>query len=222
MTIAGILLLALADSVNPSAIVVTLYLLSTAGTRAAGQVLTYVAAIFATYLLLGVVMLLGLETVLPSVSGLLSGRAGFVLQGAIGLALVIYAWRTPAGPAAAPAVTRPSAGTFAALAMLGVTVTVMELPTAIPYLAAIALITDAALPLASWLPLLVVYNLIFVMPPLVLLAGHLLLQDRLAASYAALRQRVESGARETAQWIAGLVGGALLVTAIIELVARLR
>lgn len=48
MTIAGVLLLALVDSINPSAIVVTLLLLSTAGSRAHVQVPVYVGTIFAT------------------------------------------------------------------------------------------------------------------------------------------------------------------------------
>ena len=121
-----------------------------------------------------------------------------------------------------PAVARPSASTYTALVMLGVSVTAMELPTAMPYFAAIALISQAALPMRAWLPLLGIYNVIFVLPPIALLVGHLVLQDRLAESYAALRQRLESGARDTMLWVAGLVGGALFVTGVIELLARLR
>jgi hypothetical protein len=47
----GLLALALVDSINPSAIVVTLYLLSRE--RASAQVVVYVAANFLTYLTLG-------------------------------------------------------------------------------------------------------------------------------------------------------------------------
>ena len=53
--------------------------------------------------------------------------------------------------------------------MLGVSVTAMELPTAIPYFAAIALISEAGLPIRAWAPLLGVYNVIFVLPPIALL-----------------------------------------------------
>jgi hypothetical protein len=48
------------------------------------------------------------------------------------------------------------------------------------------------------------------------------LQKRLAHRYAALKQRLESGARETMLCVAGLVVGWLFVTGTIELVARLR
>jgi hypothetical protein len=222
MTVAGVLLLALIDSINPSAIVVTLYLLSVTGPRALVHVLVYVGAIFVTYLLLGVTMVLGLESLLPSLGSVLSGSTGLVVQSLVGLGLLVYSLTASSKGESSPAVPRPSASTYAALVMLGVTVTAMELPTAIPYLAAIALITEAGLPFRSWAPLLGIYNVIFVLPPLALLVGHLVLQGRLTESYAAIRQRLESGARETALWIAGLVGGGLLLTGIIELVARLR
>lgn len=222
MTILGVLLLAVLDSINPSAIVVTLYLLSTAGSRALAQVVVYVGAIFITYFLLGVILVLGIESLLPTLGSVLRGRTGFIGQSLVGLALLIYSLTASTDRPTSQVVARPSATTYAALVMLGVTVTAMELPTAIPYFAAIALISGAELPIRTWAPLLVVYNVIFVLPPIALLVGHLVLQKRLAESYAALRQRLESGARETMLWVAGLIGGALFVTGVIELVARLR
>jgi hypothetical protein len=222
MTIASVLLLAAIDSINPSAIVVTLYLLSTAGSRALIQVAVYVSAIFITYLLLGVMMVLGVASLLPSVGGVLGERIGVIAQSVVGLVLLVYGLTASADRRPAPVVAPPAAGTYAGLVMLGVTVTAMELPTAIPYFAAIALISETAWPMSAWAPLLAVYNVIFVLPPIALLVGHLVLQDRLTASYSALRLRLESGARETMLWVAGLVGGLLFVTGIIELVARLR
>lgn len=222
MTIAGVLLLAVIDSINPSAIVVTLYLLSVAGSRALAQVAVYIGAIFITYFSLGVMLMLGIESLLPSLGGVLRGWTGLVAQSLVGLVLLVYSLATSTNRQPSPVVARPSASTYAALVMLGVSVTAMELPTAIPYFAAIALISEARLPIRAWAPLLGIYNVIFVLPPIALLAGHLVLQDRLAATYGALRQRLESGARETMLWVAGLVGGWLLVTGVIELVARLR
>lgn len=222
MTTAGVLLLAVLDSINPSAIVVTLFLLAMAGSRALAQVSVYVATIFVTYLAFGVAMLLGIESLLPSLGSVLRGRAGFVAQTLVGLVLLVYSVTASTTRAAAPPIARPSACTLAGLVVLGVSVTAMELPTALPYFAAIALVTEAGLPMRAWAPLLGVYNAIFVLPPIALLVGHLVLQDRLAHPYAALRQRLESGAREAMLWVAGLVGGALFVTGLIEMVARLR
>ena len=90
-----------------------------------------------------------------------------------------------------------------------------------PYFAAIALIVEAELPIRTWVPLLGLYNVIFVLPPIALLAGHLVFQKRLADPYASLRHRLGSGAQGVVRWVAGLVGGWLLLTSTIELVARL-
>ena len=213
----GLLALALVDSINPSAIVVTLYLLSRE--RVPVQVLVYVVAIFLTYLTLGVMMMSGIDALLPSLRTIGDGRLGFIAQGLIGLAMLLYAVRAPATARSAPRV-EPSASTFAALALLGVTVTIMELPTAVPYFGAIALLTTADLPISQWLPLLILYNAIFVLPPVILLAGHIAFGKRLDARYAALRERLQTGAQEALLWILGLVGGGLLVTSVIEYVAR--
>jgi cytochrome c biogenesis protein CcdA len=222
MTTAGVLFLAVLDSINPSALVVTLYLLSTAGSRAVADVAVYVGTIFVTYLLLGVMLVLGVESLLPSLAGVLDGWRGLAAQSLVGLVLLAYSLTASRGRQPPSGVARPSAGTYAALVMLGVSVTAMELPTAIPYLGAIALMSEAALPMRSWAPLLVLYNLIFVLPPIALLLGHVALQGRMSDSYTALRHRLERGAQDTMKWVAGLVGGALFVTGVIELVARLR
>jgi cytochrome c biogenesis protein CcdA len=213
----GLLALALVDSINPSAIVVTLYLLS--GRRVAGQIVVYLAAIFLTYLTLGVMMMSGIDALAPSLGTVASSRLGFIVQGVLGLAMLLYAIRAPTTAKSAPRV-EPSASSYAALALLGVTVTTMELPTAVPYFGAIALLTTADLPMAQWMPLLVVYNAIFVLPPVLLLAGHIVFGRRLDARYADLRERLQAGARETMLWIFGLVGGALLVSSVVEYTAR--
>jgi cytochrome c biogenesis protein CcdA len=213
----GLLALALVDSINPSAIVVTLYLLSRG--RVPAQVVTYVAAIFLTYLTLGTLMMSGIEALLPSLRTMGSGRRGLLVQGVVGLALLLYAIRAPEAARSAPRV-EPSAGTYAALAVLGMTVTILELPTAVPYFAAIALLTTADLPRAQWLALLVLYNAVFVLPPVLLLVGHIVFGRRLDARYADLRERLQAGARETMLWIAGLVGGGLLVSSVVEYIAR--
>ena len=213
----GLLALALVDSINPSAIVVTLFLLSRG--RVPAQVVVYVAAIFLTYLTLGTLLMLGIDGLLLSLSPASGGRVALIAQIFIGLAMLLYAIRAP--KTAAPSLrVEPRATTYAALALLGVTVTTMELPTAMPYFGAIALLTSADLPVARWLPLLVVYNAIFVLPPVVFLVGHLAFGSQVDARYADLRKRLEAGARETMLWIFGFVGGGLFLWGVVEYVAR--
>jgi cytochrome c biogenesis protein CcdA len=213
----GLLALALIDSINPSAIVVTLYLLSIG--RVPAQIVVYIAAIFLTYLMLGVVMMSGIDALLPSLGNIGTSRLGFVVQGLIGLAMLLYAIRAPSTAKPARRV-EPGASSYGALALAGVTVTTMELPTAVPYFGAIALLTTADLPMAQWLPLLVLYNAIFVLPPVLLLVGHIVVGNRLNARYAEFSERLQGEARETMRWILGLVGGGLLVWSVAEYIAR--
>jgi cytochrome c biogenesis protein CcdA len=213
----GLLALALVDSINPSAIVVTLYLL--ARERVPAQVVVYITAIFLTYLTLGTLMMSGIDALLPSTSETGGGTLGLIVQGVIGLAMLLFALRAPTAARSAPRV-EPSASSYAALVLLGVTVTTMELPTAVPYFGAIALLSAADLPMARWLPLLILYNAIFVLPPVLLLAGHMAFGRRLDARYAAFRERLQAGARETMLWIVGFVGSGLLVWSVVEYVAR--
>ena len=213
----SLLALALVDSINPSAIAVTLYLLSRG--RVPAQVAAYVVAIFLTYLALGATMMLGIDALLPSLRTAGGGRLEFIVQGLIGLALLLYAFRAPATAASGSRV-EPGASTYAALALLGMTVTTMELPTAVPYFGAISILTTAGLPMTRWLPLLILYNAIFVLPPVLILGAHIIFGRRMEARFADLRERLQAGARDTMLWIAGLVGGALLFSSVVEYIAR--
>jgi cytochrome c biogenesis protein CcdA len=164
-------------------------------------------------------MMVGLDAVLPSTNISSTSRPALILQGIIGLAMLLYAIRAPTATRSVPR-TEPSARTFVALVLLGVTVTTMELPTAVPYFGAVAVLTAADLPPPQWLALLILYNAVFVLPPLLLLVGRVAFGRRLAAQYEDLRHRLQAGAREAMLWIFGLIGGALLVWSVIEYVAR--
>ena len=157
-------------------------------------------------------MILGLDALLPSIDEFLDSRIGFAAQSLVGLAMLAYSLTASRDRPSSQELARPSASAYAALVALGVSVTAMELPTAIPYLAAVALMAEARLPIQAWAPLLGLYNVIFVLPPVALLVGHVVFGQRLAEPYAAFGQRLQQGAQETMLWVAGLVGGGLFVT----------
>jgi putative Mn2+ efflux pump MntP len=218
--LASLLALAIVDSINPSALLVTLALL--ARPRPMRTVPIYVGAVAATYFGLGALTMLGLGSVRQSLAAALESQIGFVVQALVGVAMLAWSLRTPKPDSAAAPAQAPTSTNTLALIALGIAVTFLELPTALPYAGAIALLVAEGLPTSRWLPLLGAYNLVFVAPPLLLLALHRLVHDRVALRFADLRARLERGAIETARWIAGLVGGALAITSVIEFVARWR
>jgi cytochrome c biogenesis protein CcdA len=212
--------LAVVDSVNPSALLATIALLLR-GRSARPLVAVYLVAVLVTYLAIGLALTLGLGLTPRAV---LQSDAAYLAQGVLGGAMLAYAVAAPgrrrepgrAAPRRLPAARRPLA-VFA----LGVAVTVLELPTALPYLGAVGAITRAELAVAEWLPLLLLYNLIFVLPPLALLAGHLALGDRADPLLGRLRDRLGGAAREGMLWLLGLVGFFLVADALARLgVAR--
>ena len=86
----------------------------------------------------------------------------------------------------------------------------VEFATAFPYLGSIALLTNAKLPVVEWLPILIFYNAVFVLPSLFLLTLYSLSGSRLEARFERFRERSAKGSRETMLWIMGIVGFLLL------------
>lgn len=204
-TLVSLLGLALLDSLNPSALAVTIYLLLQGGAYVT-RVLTYLCAVFASYLGIGVLLMLGLG----SVWGYVDGPGVYVVQGVAGALLLGYALLAPNKPRSAPKTRTPRSRGLAAIFMLGVTITVVELSTAFPYLGAVAILTGADLAMSRWLPILVGYNVIFVLPPFLLMAAYKAYGVRLRGRFERLRDRFEGGSRETLLWIMGIVGFFLL------------
>lgn len=204
--------LALLDSLNPSALAMTLFLLTQR--HYPSKVLAYVAGIFATYLALGLLILLGLATFLGALGEAAEHPLAYIAQGILGAGLLLYALIDPNKDKPQRAEREPRSFGLGALFLLGVTITGVEFTTALPYLGALGLLTNTNLPFAGQLPALVAYNAIFVLPPLLLLAAYHSFGAGLQDRFAQLRERVRRGSREAWLWILGSVGFVLLTDAI--------
>jgi cytochrome c biogenesis protein CcdA len=205
--------LAVVDSINPSALLATVVLLLR-GRSARPLVAVYLVAVLVTYFAIGLALTLGLGLTPQAV---IESDPAYLAQGVLGAGMLAYAVLAPnrrGGPGAVEHRRLPTASRPLAVFALGMAVTILELPTALPYLGAIGAITRADLAVAAWLPLLVIYNLIFVLPPLVLLAGHVALDERAGTMLERLRRRLGAVAREGLLWLLGLVGFFLLVDAL--------
>lgn len=197
----------LADSMNPSTIAPTLYL--AAGERPRTDVMQFTVGVFAVYFAGGAVFLLGPGQALLALVPHPGHTARYVVELVAGVVMLIAAgvlWRDREKLAHRKLPAPSTEGKSSAL--LGVTVTAVELPTAFPYFAAIAAIVASGLNPGRQLILLVLYNVCFVLPIIVTLA--------VAGDQA---ERVLERARDLVQkhWPALLAGLALLAGVFVTL-----
>jgi cytochrome c biogenesis protein CcdA len=159
----------LADSLNPSTIGPALYL--AAGERARERVTQFTLAVFAVYLVGGVVIALGPGQLLLSLIPHPRHRAAHIIETAVGIALVgcgLLLWRHRHRLAERDTPRLDPRGRSSWV--LGAAITAVELPTAFPYFAAIAAIVGSGIGAVRQLILLVVFNVCFVLPLIGILA----------------------------------------------------
>jgi cytochrome c biogenesis protein CcdA len=170
----SLIAIAALDSLNPSAIALQVYLLGT--TKPIPRSIAFVIGIFLAYWTSGLLAVLGLDRLIQTVivnSGFsLSTPLFYIIQFLTGIILLIVGVTlritTQSEPAKAPQKLN-LAKTF----LLGMSVTILEFPTALPYFAAIEQIVRANLDLLSTMSILALYNLIFVLPPIALIVIYL-------------------------------------------------
>ena len=201
--------LALLDSLNPSAVAITLYVLLSGGSFVP-RVISYAAGIFSANLVLGAALMLGLG----SVAGLFDGPVAYGAQGVVGAALLGYAILAPDNPKKEKKERRPRSLGLGAVFLLGMTITVVEFSTALPYLGALAILTNAGLTAGQWLPVLAAYNLVFVSPPLLLLGVYRAFGARVRPTLERWKERLQGASREALLWVLGIAGFLLLADSV--------
>lgn len=163
-----VLSVGLADSLNPSSVAPALYLAS--GECSVKDLIEFTAAIFATYFVGGAILVFGPGQALLALVPHPSATTRYILEvlaGAVLLVAAAYLWRRreKLGQRKLP---EPSPGGRSA-AKLGFTITIVELPTAFPYFAAIAAIVGSGYGPLAQLFFIGVYNVCFVLPLLAII-----------------------------------------------------
>src|SRR4051794_22111130 len=167
------LLFGLADSLNPATIAVAIVLAT--GRRPVPRLLLYSLGTGTTYFLGGLLLVIGPAGILHSLLHRKPTTAGYIVEiviGAIGIAAAVWLWTRRPGSAEKHVPTEVSPPRAF---VIGAGITLVDLPTALMYFAAIALIARADISVPEEVGLLVVFNVAYVAPLLVVtvLAGVL-------------------------------------------------
>lgn len=167
----------LADSLNPSTLAPALFLAS--GERARERVTEFTLAVFAVYLLGGVVIALGPGQLLLALVPHPRHAVAHVIETSVGAAmiaagLVLWSHRKSLGGRETWQLDPRGKSSW----LLGATITAVELPTAFPYFAAIAAIVGSGVGVPRQLMLLLLFNLCFILPLVGIVATLVLAGDR--------------------------------------------
>jgi cytochrome c biogenesis protein CcdA len=164
-----VLSIGLADSLNPTTIAPALYLAASDAPKA--RVAQFTVGVFAVYFLGGALIALGPGELLLALVPKPNTDTRHVLEVIAGAAMLVAAillW-CYRGRLSTRTVPQPSTEGKSS-AILGATISAVELPTAFPYFAAIAAIVGSGLGPVHQLFLLLLFNLCFVLPLLGILA----------------------------------------------------
>lgn len=241
LTLAGELgVLALVDSTSIGTLVLPIWLMLQPGRLRAARITVFLLVVAAFYWAIGLALLAGAVTIGEQLTGFLGSDQGAWVHLVVGVVLFIASWLIPGKKAA---VARQEArergehvppgrldgwreramtdgrsrGGIVALAVLAVLAASAEIPTMVPYLAAIGMLSTADLDGAVRAGTLAGYCLVMIAPAAALLAARLVAGTRLDRALTRVGDFLEREAGETIAWILGIVGFILAVRAGAEL-----
>jgi cytochrome c biogenesis protein CcdA len=168
---------ALADSLNPSTVGPALYLAT--GPAAVRNVAQFTVGVFLVYLAGGLLLALGPGELLLSVVPHPSSATKHLVELVAGVVLVaagVVLWANRRPLAARPLPGRNLSGGSALL--LGAGISVVELPTAVPYFAVIAAVVGSGASFVERIELLALFCAVFCLPLLAILGMLVIERDR--------------------------------------------
>ena len=210
--LASLAALALVDSTSFGTLLIPLWLLIHPGPVRTGRLLVFLGTVAAFYFAVGMALTLGAGALLPQITAVLDTRAVRWAQLALGVALFLWSFRMgrrnrPSGEGRLARWRRRALaeeGGAASLAGLALAAAALEAGTMLPYLAAIGLLTTAALPLATVTVTMAGYCLLMITPALVLLAARVAAGKRLVPVLTRISDWMSHS--ETLAWVVGIAG----------------
>ncbi|MEU7893630.1 GAP family protein [Nonomuraea sp. NPDC049152] len=213
MTIALLLTLAalaIVDSTSFGTLGIPVFLLLSSQRSQVSRLMVYLATVAIFYFLVGVALMLGLSTLLENFGDVLRSRPAYMVQLAVGVGLFALSFRFD--PKRRRKLGKPEhrfeprLGGPRVMVVLGLTAGLLEVATMVPYLAAIGMMTTSKLPVAQWVPLLVAYVLIMILPPLVLLGLRSVARGWLEPKLERLRAWMAKHSASAVSWALAIVG----------------
>jgi hypothetical protein len=210
--------IALPDSLNPSLIGVATYLAALPHARR--RTAAFTAAAFTVTLAGGVLLALGLGDLILSLVPKPSPSLKYALEIAVGVLLVSAGagiWLRRRALSSEPTRGHGDGSGGGNAALLGAGVAGVELLTAFPYFAAIAIIVGSSVSDGAKLSLLVLYNVVYMLPLFVIVAICFVMGERAGNALAPVGDWINTHWPMIAAPLAAVVGLAVMTYGIVQL-----
>jgi len=213
----AVIAIALPDSLNPSLIVAAVYL--ALGDRPVRRTVLFTIATFAVTLAGGLAIALGFGDLILSLLPKLSHTAKWDVAIVVGVVVMcggaVIWWRREA-LAADPGTTHEPSSHGSAL-LMGAGIAGVELLTAFPYFAAIAMVLGSSVAAPSKVFLLVLYNLIYVIPLIAIVVVRAVMGENGAELLVPVSNWIQTRWPIVVAPVAGVAGAALTAYGIVQL-----
>lgn len=218
MTLLGYLVaIAAIDSLNPTAIAFQVYLLTTP--KPVVRSIAFITGIFLAYWTVGLFVTLGLARFIQWVFTTHQEWV-YIIQFILGIALLYTSCTlNSSSNFHQPLKNKPSLQPIHTF-LLGTSITLLEAPTAFPYLAAIERIVHVKPSLPDLAGLLGIYNLVFVMPLIGLLGIYIAFQSRSAELLKRINQAITTWSPKILRVLLLVAGTFLLADCIASILGR--
>jgi cytochrome c biogenesis protein CcdA len=215
-----IVAIAAIDSLNPTATALQIYLLTTP--KPVGRSIALISGIFVAYWTVGLLATVGLARLIQWVFLTYSEWISLI-QCILGIALLYVGWTlNSSSNAHQPLKNKPNSLQPIHTFFLGMSVTLLEAPTALPYIAAIERIAQAKLSFYDLAGVLSIYNVVFVMPLIGLLGIYIEFQDRRTELLKRINQSITQWTPKILRVLLLVTGSVLLVSGIMSILVQLR
>ena len=214
----AVVAIALPDSLNPSLIVAAVYL--ALGTHPLRRTLAFTITAFVVTLAGGLAIALGLGDLILSLLPKPSHTVKWDVITAVGVIVMcggaVIWWRRDALAVVAPESPRkPTQGGSPVL--IGAGIAGVELLTAFPYFAVIAMLLGSSVSAAGKASLLVLYNLIYVLPLIAIVMVRAIMGERGAELLVPISDWIQVHWPQVVAPIAGVAGAAITTYGILQL-----
>ncbi|NOU85324.1 hypothetical protein GC102_05940 [Paenibacillus sp. LMG 31460] len=216
ITLFGIFFLcAVLDTISPSVLGATAYIMLTQSKRKGQHLLLFLILTQGAYFILGVIFMLGIEPVIDLFQQLKKSIFVDVIFLIAGVTLIYLSFSLPKLTKSKndnlyARIFRKLGGALRVkvIVMIAFSVFFIEATQAVPYWATLGLITYNQLPILIWLPTIAIYNIVMVLPSLVLLLLYKIKPGKTEIKLEAFKNRLMHS--NATLWAIGGAGGIFL------------